>query len=151
MLQFMQHFVSSYQQPMRFSRPPRPSFLQQRRGVTPNVKLRCKLPATKWSWLYTYNGSDNNSCALSNSKLKSKFNFSSFSKLVASFFSESRATRKDKVWGNLLCRKSWRGRSTLHCFSNNYRTHQTTIMYKSYVSELFYCMIDKGRVFPSKW
>ena len=40
MLQFMQHFVSSHQQPMRFSRPPRPSFLQQRRGFTPNVRPR---------------------------------------------------------------------------------------------------------------
>ena len=40
MLQFMQNFASSHQQPMRFSRPPIPSFLQQRRGVTPNVRPR---------------------------------------------------------------------------------------------------------------
>ena len=40
MLQFMQNFASSHQQPIRFSKPPIPSFLQQRRGVTPNVRPR---------------------------------------------------------------------------------------------------------------
>ena len=33
-------FATMLQQPMHFSRPPRPSFLQQRRGVTPNVRPR---------------------------------------------------------------------------------------------------------------